>query len=488
MKLELLLNNLETIQVVGAPEGKEITSITANSKDAVSGSLFIAISGFKRDGHSYLQDVINKGAAAVMIEKDDLPDEIFKHACTVKILVKNSRKAMAQIADAFYDSPSKKLKLIGITGTKGKTTTSYYLRSIVSSFGYKCGLLGTIANYIGNEQIKANLTTPDSIELNMLLDRMVEAGCTHCIMEVSSHALELFRVHALEFDAAIFMNITSDHMDFHADFDSYLLAKKILFDGLNSNAVAIINSDDIHSKDIVKNCSAKIKTFGSTSNSDYKISDINYSLKGTKFHLSLSDSQISLSTKLIGHFNAYNASAAFASAIELGMEPLNVAEAIRNTPQVPGRFEVISKGSKSVIVDYSHTADSLKQALIAIQTITNGERPIHTVFGCGGDRDKTKRPVMGKIAEELSDTIYITSDNPRTENPVTIIEEILTGVKDKSANVIENRDEAIKTAIQRSEDNAVILIAGKGHESYQEINGVRNYFSDKATAEKYLNE
>ncbi len=487
MKLSELLNKVNVIQVVGNAELKEIESITIDSQTAVKNSLFFAIEGFKKDGHNFIVNAINQGASAVVLQKADVvPDQVFSHSGCVKIVVEKSRKALAQFSDIFYGEPSKKLTLIGITGTKGKTTTAFYVKNIFQQAGYKTGLIGTIANYIGDKEVKTTLTTPQANEINALLARMIEEGCSHCVMEVSSIALDLYRVDRLNFDIGIFSNITSDHMDYHKIFEHYLQSKKMLFDMIAANGKIIYNADDPNSQTVIKDSTAQKFSFGTKKNSEFRIQNVEFTLDGTTFEISYHEKKYSFATNLVGHFNAFNAASAFASAVVSGVDPQVAAEGIKTTPQVPGRFEVISKKNKKVIVDYAHTSDSLKQALTAIHHIVKDERPIYTVFGCGGDRDRTKRPAMGEIATSMSDRVYITSDNPRTEDPFFIIDEILKGIKTNNYRVIENRDEAICAAILESEDDAVILIAGKGHENYQEINGVRKHFSDKEVAEKYL--
>ncbi|MGK9477417.1 UDP-N-acetylmuramoyl-L-alanyl-D-glutamate--2,6-diaminopimelate ligase [Melioribacter sp. OK-6-Me] len=488
MKLSELLNNVHVKQVTGNAEEKEINNLSIDSRNVDKYTLFFAIKGFKTDGHKFIQDALNKGVQAVVLQDPEVvPDMIFEHCNAVRILVEDSRKALAEFSDRFYNSPSKKIKLIGVTGTKGKTTTAFYLKSLFKFAGYNAGLIGTIANYIGDEEFKTMLTTPQSHEINYLLDRMVKADCKYCSMEVSSHALDLHRVDFLDFDYAIFTNITSDHMDYHLTFDNYLKAKKILFDMLPQKASAVINADDPSANEIVRNTKAKVVSYGTSEKADFRIKDIRYSLDGTDFVIVYKNKEHRLHTKLIGHFNAYNAAAAFAVGVLESIEIEKVVSAIENSPQVPGRFEVVSEGEKKVIIDYAHTADSLMQALKAIRNIVGYSRPVYTVFGCGGDRDRSKRPIMGRIASEMSTKVFVTSDNPRTENPSAIINEIIHGITKSNYSVIENREEAIKEAIQQSEKNAVILIAGKGHENYQEINGVRKHFSDKETAIKYLN-
>lgn len=489
MKLSELLNGLKAVQVAGNAESKEIEMITIDSREVRSGSLFVAIKGANTDGHSYIQECINKGASAVILDNDtNIPDQIFQHAGCVKILVEDSRKALPLAAKIFYRDPSSELMLTGITGTKGKTTTAFYVKNIFEFAGLKSGVIGTIANYIGDQEVKTMLTTPQSHTINELLRQMVSAGCKTCAMEVSSHALALNRIDYLTFASAIFTNITSDHMDYHKTFEHYFDSKKILFTKLCPGAKAIYNIDDLNSVKLVAGSKADKFSYGTSGNADFRISNIEYNLDGTTFEIYYNSRNYCLTTSLIGKFNAYNAAAAFANAVLLGIEPDTAVEGIKNAPQVPGRFEVITYKNRKIIVDYSHTADSLSQALSAVHHIVKGERPVITVFGCGGDRDKTKRPVMGNIAASMSDFAYVTSDNPRTENPDSIIDDVVAGIKTNNYKRITLREEAIRSAIFDSKPDSIILIAGKGHESYQEINGVRAHFSDKEIAEKYLKE
>jgi UDP-N-acetylmuramoyl-L-alanyl-D-glutamate--2,6-diaminopimelate ligase len=487
MELTKLLNDIKKIKVIGEIRQQEVSGIFYDSRRVVKDSVFIAIKGYKTDGHEFIPDAISKGAIAVILENNNsIPDELFTKEKIAKIIVKDSRIAIAEIADSFYEHPSAKLKLIGITGTNGKTTTSYYVKNILEISGEKVGLLGTIANYIGDMEIKASLTTPESNDLNGLLFEMVNEGCGYAVMEVSSHSLVLNRVYGLSISAGLFTNITSDHMDFHQNFENYFNAKKILFDTLSASSKAIYNSDDIHGLELMKDSPAKLFSYGSLPGSDFKINNITFDLHGTSFQLTCKGNEYNLFTTLVGEFNAYNAAAAIAVTVLHGVSMDAAIEGIKTCKQVPGRMEVIGRGNKKAVVDYSHTADSLEKALISIRKLVKKGQPIYTVFGCGGNRDKTKRPLMGKIASELSSRVIVTSDNPRFENPFQIINEIKKGIEKDNYEVIENREEAIRYAIGNSEDDAVILIAGKGHESYQEINGTRNHFSDKEIAEKYL--
>lgn len=487
MELTQLINSVSSIQITGNIQRKDVADIVYDSRKVQKNSVFVAVKGFNNDGHRFLQEAIAKGAIAVVVEDNEaLPDDLITHSQIAKILVKDSRKALAELSKGFYKNPTSTLKLIGITGTNGKTTSAFILKNIFQSNGYKSGLIGTIANYIGTERVDSKLTTPESNDLNKMFYEMIQSGCEYAVMEVSSHSLILNRVYGLDFKTAIFSNITSDHLDFHKSFDDYLKAKKILFDNLNNSSFAIINKDDKNSEQIVKDSKAEIFTYGISDGSDYKIKNIIYDLTGTDFTITYKKTDYKIHTSLIGVFNAYNAASAFAAAHCLGFSTEKIVKGIESTPQVPGRFEVLGKGMKKIIVDYSHTADSLEKALQAIREIVKDKKQVVTVFGCGGDRDKTKRAVMGKIASELSDKVFVTSDNPRTENPLSIIDDIKKGISKNNFELEENREEAIKKAIQSSNDSAVVLIAGKGHENYQEINGVRNHFSDQGVALKYL--
>lgn len=487
MELTELLNSVNAIQVLGEVQRQDVGSVEYDSRKVQKNSVFVAIKGFKNDGHRFIVEAMNNGAIAAVVEENNAaPDELFIHSKAAKILVNNSRIALAELSRGFYKDPSSKIKLIGITGTNGKTTTAFYLKHILEYGGHKSGLIGTIANYIGDEKIDSKLTTPESNDLNAFLHEMISKGCTHAVMEASSHSLILKRVYGLDFKCGIFTNITSDHLDFHGTFENYLAAKKILFDNLGADSYAIVNSDDANFVSITNNTKAKVITYGITESADYRISDIHFNLDGTEFKIRNGSKEFSVSTSLIGTFNAYNATAAYSAAVSLKTDSEQAIEAIKTAPQVPGRFEVIGSGSKKIVVDYSHTADSLKQALMALRKIVRDEMKIITVFGCGGDRDKSKRPVMGSIASELSDEIIITSDNPRTEDPSSIINDIKAGISKSNYKVIENREEAIALTVKSAPEKSVILIAGKGHETYQEINGIKNHFSDQEIAGKYL--
>jgi UDP-N-acetylmuramoyl-L-alanyl-D-glutamate--2,6-diaminopimelate ligase len=487
MLLTEILNRIQIIQLVGNPAEKRISGVEYDSRNVMQDSVFVAIKGFNTNGHQFIQEALNKNAAAIVVEDNDsLPDSIITGSNAVKILVSDTRKALAEISNLFYGEPSKKINLIGITGTNGKTTTAYFIKNIFETAGNRVGLVGTIMNYIGKEKIESKLTTPESRDLNRIFLEMKQAGCEYVVMEVSSHSLALNRVHNLQFSSAIFTNITAEHLDFHNNFDNYLKAKKLLFDNLPASSTAIFNSDDLHSVDVIEDCNSFKYSFGTNAKADFRISDISFDLTGTTFKLHFENKTYSIKTSLVGDFNSYNTASAFAVASLNGLKADEIIEGIKTTSQVPGRFEVLTNGTRKVVIDYSHTPDSLEKALLVIRKLTSKNIPVLTVFGCGGNRDKQKRPVMGKIATELSDRVIITSDNPRFEKPETIIEEIKSGITKDNYKIIENREEAIQNAIKNSGKGAIILIAGKGHEEYQEVDGVRKYFSDRETAKRYM--
>ena len=487
MELSSLLNSVKAVQVVGEISREPITGIFYHSRKVIKNSIFVAIKGFQTDGHKFIMDAINNGAAVIVLEDNEsFPDDPLIHKKVTKILVKDSRIALAELSNSFFNEPSKKMKLIGVTGTNGKTTTTYFIKSIFENAGYKTGLIGTITNFIGNKEISSSLTTPESNDLNAFFNDMYSQGCTYGVMEVSSHSLVLKRTHKIFFSVGVFTNLTQDHLDFHQNFDNYFYAKKILFDNLDTASTAVYNLDDSFGSRIVADTKANRISYGTETSANFQLKDVSFDLNGTNFSITHNERTYKASTSLVGDFNAHNACAAFTAASSLGIDAEIIVKGIKNTKAVPGRFEVIGVGNKKVIIDYSHTPDSLKKALLAIRKIVKDDKPVYAVFGCGGNRDKTKRPIMGKIASDYADSVIVTSDNPRFEEPLSIINEIKSGIIKKNYNVIENREDAIKSAINSSEENAVILIAGKGHETYQDIKGNKIHFSDKEIAEKYL--
>lgn len=487
MELTALINAVTAVQVIGYVERKDVTGITADSRAVQKGSIFCAVRGFATDGHRYIQDAIRQGAIAVVLEDAAaVPDQIFTHAGVTKIVVQNSRAALAALAHSFYKYPTKRLRVTGITGTNGKTSTATLLAHIFNTAGVKSGLLGTIVNVIGNEVQEASLTTPDSPELCALFSKMLAASCASAVMEVSSHALALERVAGIDFNAAVFTNITSDHLDFHGSFESYFEAKHQLFTMLHSGVPVIYNADDPYSAAMVAGTPGRPVSYGKAADADYCISGINFNLNGTSFTVSKGGAAYPVFTPLIGEFNAFNATAAFAAAVEQGVMPELALAAIATAPHVPGRFQVVGTGAKKAVVDYAHTTDSLTKTLRSLRAIV-GNAAIVTVFGCGGDRDATKRPLMGAAAEALSDAVYVTNDNPRNEDPLAIINGIVAGMRLGKHYIMPDRAEAIAAAIAACPNGGVVLIAGKGHESYQLLHGVKHHFSDVEVAAACLN-
>lgn len=461
------------VEVIGSTN-VAIESVCFDSRNAEKFSLFVAVRGTKSDGHKFIEDVISKGAIAIVCE--NFPQKINEKITYVK--VQNSSVALGFIAANFYDNPSEKIKLVGVTGTNGKTTTVTLLHRLFRELGYKVGLLSTVVNKIDNTEIPSTHTTPDALQLNALLNEMVKQKCTHCFMEVSSHAVVQHRISGVNFTGAVFTNITHDHLDYHKTFDEYIKAKKKFFDDLPSSAFALINKDDARSAVMVQNTKAAVKTFSLKMAADFKCKIIESSFSG----LNLNIDGKSLWTKLIGTFNAYNIIGVYATAILLGEEKMNVLTVISNLSSVEGRFQCIKTPNNIIgIVDYAHTPDALENVLKTIREIRTGNEKLISVVGCGGDRDPLKRPIMAHIASEASDKIILTSDNPRSENPEKIIKEMQTGINPahlKKTLSITNRREAIKTACALAEDGDIILVAGKGHEKYQEINGVKYPFDD----------
>jgi len=487
MELTQLLNSVHAIQVTGEVQRKDVSSIFYDSRRVKTNSIFVAIKGFNTDGHQFITQAINNGAIAVVIEDPNaVPENYFYLRKVARILVSNSRIALAELASAFYKDAISSLYSYAITGTNGKTTTTYLLKNILEKAGKKTGLIGTIANIIGDKIIESSMTTPESSDLHELFFSMVSQQCDSVVMEISSHSLELERVKGIPFKVGIFSNITSDHLDFHDNFENYLVAKKKLFDELPADSMAVVNSDDDNYQKLIADCKAKIFTYGKTSDADFRISNISFDLSGTNFTLTYGGKENFVETPLIGEFNAYNAASAFAAATVSGIPTEYILEGIKTIPLVPGRFEIVSGKTKKAVIDYSHTADSLEKAITNLRKVMSPENKLVTIFGCGGNRDASKRPQMGRIATELSDHVIVTNDNPRNENPQTIIADIEKGITKKNYEIILDREEAIKKAIVESENSAVILIAGKGHENYQIIQGVKHHFSDKEVAEKYL--
>jgi UDP-N-acetylmuramoyl-L-alanyl-D-glutamate--2,6-diaminopimelate ligase len=454
----------------------EINDVQIDSRKSKPGSLFIAIKGVAFDGHQFINKAIEAGAVAVVHEESSLE----KKEGIVYVQVENSAAAASLIAHNFFDQPSEKVKLVGVTGTNGKTTIATLLYKLFTSLGYKCGLLSTVENHIGERMIPATHTTPDAISLNTLLKQMVDEDCTYVFMEASSHAIHQHRVTGLRFAGGIFSNITHDHLDYHKSFDEYIRVKKSFFDGLPSSAFAISNADDKRGTVMLQNTSAKRYYYSLKTVADFKGKILDNSLTGLV--MVVNDQEVHF--RLIGEFNAYNLLAVFGAAICLAEDKQEVLRNLSMLTGAEGRFDYMVSGKDKVIaiVDYAHTPDALLNVLATIRKLKRGFEKIITVVGCGGDRDKTKRPIMAEVACEHSDKVIFTSDNPRSEDPAQIIKDMEAGVgaaaKRKYISIVD-RKEAIKTAISLADKGDIVLIAGKGHEKYQEIKGVKNHFDDK---------
>ncbi len=460
-----------------------ITSVVFDSRRVEKDCLFVAVRGTQSDGHAYIDKAIEQGAIAVICE--EFPEKISERIAYVK--VKDAGEALGIIASNFYDSPSQQLKLIGITGTNGKTTTTTLLFRLFRAMGHKAGMLTTVKNQINAEEIPATHTTPDAVELNKLLRRMVDAGCKYAFMEVSSHAVVQQRIAGVEFAGGIFTNITHDHLDYHKTFDAYIKAKKGFFDQLPSDAFALVNKDDSNSAVMVQNSRALKRSFSIHSSADYKCRVIENQFSGLLLQLDGTE----MWSKLIGSFNASNLLAVYAAALLLGQDRMNVLTTLSTLGSVEGRFQYVrGENGVTAIVDYAHTPDALVNVLKTIKDIRTGNEQVITVVGCGGDRDTAKRPVMARIACEWSNRVVLTSDNPRTEKPESILEQMQEGVdvvKRRTTLTITDRREAIRTAVSLANPGDIILVAGKGHEKYQEINGVKHPFDDLEVLTETLN-
>ena len=450
-----------------------VTELVFDSRKAIAGSAFFAIKGSAVDGHQFIATAISAGCSVIISEeKVAVPEYV------TFILTDNTSKTLAFAAANFYNNPSKKLKLVGITGTNGKTTTTTLLFNLYTKLGFHCGLLSTVVNRIGSREIVSTHTTPDPVSLNALLAEMVEEGCSHCFMEVSSHAIHQHRITGISFTGGVFTNITHDHLDYHKTFLEYVNVKKSFFDALDKSAFALTNGDDKNGLVMLQNTSARKYSYALKSPADFKVKVLENQFSG----LVLSIDKIELWTRLIGDFNAYNLLAVYAVSQLLGEDKTEVLTAISNLESVEGRFEYFQSASGIIaIVDYAHTPDALENVLKTIANIRSKKETVYTIIGCGGDRDKTKRPKMAAIACELSDKVILTSDNPRTEDPAVILDEMMLGVEGqffKNTLSILDRAQAIKTAIAMAEKGDILLIAGKGHEKYQDIKGVKHNFDD----------
>ncbi|GAA4238156.1 UDP-N-acetylmuramoyl-L-alanyl-D-glutamate--2,6-diaminopimelate ligase [Postechiella marina] len=473
-----------TINAVVGNTGIVVSAINFNSKNIVSNGVFVAIRGSVVDGHNYIDAAIKQGAVAVVCEV--MPTNLVKGVTYVE--VDTASGALAIMASNYYQEPSKNLRLVGVTGTNGKTTIATLLYQLFKNAGYKVGLLSTVKIMVDDVEYKATHTTPDSLTINRYLSEMNDVGVEFCFMEVSSHGIDQNRTEGLHFEGGIFTNLSHDHLDYHNTFAEYRDVKKMFFDKLPKTAFALVNSDDKNGQIMLQNTKAKKYTYALKSYADYKAQILENQLSGLL--LKLNDSEVW--TRLIGNFNAYNVLAIYATAELLGLEKTEVLRLVSDLESVSGRFQYFISNEKiTAIVDYAHTPDALKNVLETINSIRTKNETLITVFGCGGDRDKAKRPKMGNIATVLSTKVIFTSDNPRSENPEDILAEIEKGVEPqnfKKALTISDRRQAIKTACQLAQPNDIILIAGKGHETYQEIKGERFDFDDYKTVRELLNQ
>lgn len=461
---------------------RTINKIEFDSRKIEKGDLFVAQKGTVHDGHKFIGQVIEQGAAVIVCE--DLPDKLNNDVCYIKVT--DSNLALAKIAANYFDNPSSRLKLAGVTGTNGKTSIATLLHELFQVSGYKCGLLSTVCNKIGDEVLGATHTTPDAIAINGLFRKMVDEGCQYAFMEVSSHAIHQQRIAFLDFDIAIFTNITHDHLDYHQTFDEYIRVKKMFFDNLKDNAFALVNIDDKRGQIMVQNTKAQVKTYGLKGIATYKAKIIESHFEGTLVNIDNTE----VWTRLIGEFNVSNLLAVYGAGLIAGLDKEQVLKILSTLKSVEGRFDYYrSNTGITAIIDYAHTPDALKNVLKTINQIRTGDEKLITVVGAGGNRDKTKRPEMANIAAEMSDQVILTSDNPRNEDPDAIIADMMEGIKpDQQAKTIciTDRAQAIKTSSVMASSGDIILIAGKGHENYQEIKGVRRFFSDKEEISRWL--
>ena len=483
MKLSELIRNIQYTQIVLPKEEVEITGVNIDSRKVEAGDMFIAVRGTLADGHQFIPAAEEKGAVAIVCET--MPEQLHPEKAYIKIA--NAQSVTGQLATTFYGNPSEKLKLVGVTGTNGKTTIATLLYELFREMGHKCGLLSTVCNYIDGTPYPSTHTTPDAVNLNKLLGQMADEGCEYAFMEVSSHALAQERVGGLRFAGGIFTNLTRDHMDFHETMDNYLKCKKSFFDTLPRDAFAITNMDDKNGPVMVQNTRADIKKYSTRTLCDYKGRIVETHLDG----MILEFNNREFATPLTGRFNVSNLLAIYGAAVELGKEPDEVLRVLSTLKPVSGRFETLhSPDGAAAIVDYAHTPDAIKNVLGTVNEVLRGRGNIITVVGAGGNRDKGKRPLMAQEAVKGSNRVIITSDNPRFEEPQEIINDMLAGLTDeqkKNVLSIADRKEAIRTACALAQKGDVVVVAGKGHENYQEIKGVKHHFDDKEVIREIFN-
>lgn len=470
MILTQILRNLE-YEIIHGDTDIEISKVQYDSRKIKKGDVFLCITGYSTDGHKFVKNALENGAKAVICEREiEVPDN------TTLIKVENSRKALALIAKNCYPDASK-LKIIGVTGTSGKTTTTFLIKSILENSGHKCGLIGTILNYAGDTETAAHRTTPESLELFELFDKMVKNGLEYCVMEVSSHSLCLYRVYGINFCEGIFTNLSQDHLDFHKTFENYYQAKLKLF---KQSSKSNVNKDDAYGKRVINDIGKNIFTYSINEPSDLKAENVTLNSKGSEFEVNFKDEREKIKINLPGIYNVMNSLSAASACLNEGISLRNVKRGLEAMLFVPGRCELASRGYNldfDIIIDYAHTPNELEKILKIVREFTKGR--VISVFGCGGDRDKAKRHIMGEIGTKLSDFAIITSDNPRSENPMDIIKDVVSGVKSKNYTVIENRKEAIKEAIKMAKKDDVVLLAGKGHENYQILKDRTIHFDER---------
>ena len=483
MKLQQLIENLDTLRVDGSLD-KEITALTSDSRQVSEGAMFVAVRGVTVDGHTFIPSLVDKKPAAIVVE--EAPATVPEGATV--ITVKNSAIALGLLASTWYGNPSSKLRLVGVTGTNGKTTTATLLYELTQSLGHKAGLLSTVKNMVDRTEYPAKQTTPDHMSLNRLLHEMVEAGCEYAFMEVSSHACAQHRIDGLQFAGGIFTNLTRDHLDYHKTVEAYIKAKKMFFDGLGADAFALVNADDKVGSVMVQNCKAKHYTYSLRTLADFKAQVIEERLDGTTITL---DGQ-ELEVLFTGRFNVYNLASVYGAALLLGFDKSEVLVKISMLKPVSGRFQTMrSPRGYIAVVDYAHTPDALVNVLTAINDVVCGKGQVITVCGCGGDRDHGKRPMMAAEAANRSDQVILTSDNPRSEDPEEILRQMEAGLDDSNRSrvlKITDRREAIKVACRLAKKGDVVLVAGKGHETYQEIKGVKHHFDDREVLADIFND
>lgn len=480
MNLKDILKGVKYELVKGTDE-LEIRELQYDSRAVKEGDLFLCVEGYSTDGHKYVDSAYKNGASAIICSKDidNLPD------CTI-IKVEDSRKALALAAANYYQHPSKKMRIIGITGTNGKTTSTFMVKAILEEAGYKVGLVGTIANYIGNKKIPSDRTTPESLELQKLFKDMLDEGVEYCVMEVSSHSLYLDRVYGVEFSQAIFTNLTRDHLDFHKNFENYYDAKLILF---KNTCNSIINIDDTYGEKVYGDARGTKLSYGIDKCADIKAMDLHMHSRGVDFTVTYDNKSEHINLNIPGKYNVSNALGSIGACLSEGIELSVIKKGLEKMLFVPGRCEIVTQAHNlgyEVIVDYAHTPDGLENILKTAREFTKGK--LISVFGCGGDRDNTKRPIMGKIGGELSDLAVITSDNPRTEDPMTIIDQVVKGIEKDNYIIVENRRAAIKKAMEKANKGDVIVVAGKGHEDYQVLKDRTIHFDEREVIEEIIKE